>query len=364
MKKPILALLLAILAPGLVHAQSSGWQKTWDDTLEAARKEGKVVVAGPPDAHVRKALPEAFKKRFGITMEYQSARGSDSANKLRAERAAGVYTADAALAGANTMFTVLLREKMLAPLKPELILPEVTDGAKWKRGSPWFVDPEQEYVLRLFSTVNEAFWINTSEVKPGDLRKVQDLLDPKWKGKIAFMDPTIPGTGANQAANLFALFGEDFVRKLFLEHKTTFSRDRRQLTDWLARGTYPIVFGGEDGELERLRKEGLPINSVHGLEDMPGSLSGGDQVALFANAPHPNAARVFVNWIASKEGTEIFARALNMVPVRSDIDASSFMPPEVIPKPGVNYFDPYLYEFTVTNKEEARLRIKELLRSQ
>ena len=107
--------------------------------------------------------------------------------------------------------------------------------------------------------------------------------------------------------------GADFVKKLFLDQKTTFSRDRRQLTDWLARGTYPIVFGGEDGELERLRKEGLPINSVHGLEDMPGSLSGGDQVGLFTNAPHPNAARIFVNWIASKEGTEIFARALNMV---------------------------------------------------
>src|SRR3954471_2951434 len=133
MKKLSFVLLLAMLIPGVVHAQPAGWQKTWDKTLEAARKEGKVVVAGPPDAHVRNALPEAFKQRFGITMEYQSARGSDSANKLRAERAAGIYTADAALAGANTMFTVLLREKMLAPLKPELILPEVVDGSKWKR---------------------------------------------------------------------------------------------------------------------------------------------------------------------------------------------------------------------------------------
>src|SRR5215216_4737747 len=123
MKRLILGFLLAALVPGAVQAQSGGWQKTWDETLEAARKEGKVVVAGPPDTHVRKALPEAFKKRFGITMEYQSARGSDSANKMRAERAAGIYTADAALAGSNTMFTVMLREKMLAPLKPELILP-------------------------------------------------------------------------------------------------------------------------------------------------------------------------------------------------------------------------------------------------
>jgi iron(III) transport system substrate-binding protein len=362
MKTSLALLFLSALAPSLVHAQPADWQKTWDETLAAAKKEGKVVVAGPPDAEVRKALPEAFKNRYGITMEYQSARGTDSATKLRAERAAGIYTADAALAGSNTIFTVLFREKMLAPLRPELILPEVTDGSRWKRGGLWFVDPEEQYVLRLFSTVNEAFWINTTQVKPGDLRKVTDLINPKWKGKIAFMDPTVSGTGGNQAANLYALFGNDFVKKFFLDQKTTISRDRRQLTDWLIRGTYPIVFGAEDGELERLRKENLPLNSVYGLEDMPGSLSGGDQLALFNHAPHPNAARVFANWIASKEGSELFGRALNMVPVRSDIDASSFMPPEVIPKPGVNYFDPYLYEFTVTTKEEARLRIKELLR--
>jgi iron(III) transport system substrate-binding protein len=365
MRNLIVVLLLAMLIPGVAQGQTvANWQKKWDETLKAAREEGKVVVTGPPDAQVRKLLPEAFKKRYGIAMEYQSARGSDSANKMRAERAAGIYTADAALAGSNTMFTAMLREKMLAPLKPELILPEVTEGKNWKRGSIWFADPEEQYVLRLFSTVNEAFWINTQAVKPGELRKVQDLLNPRWKGKIAFMDPTIAGTGANQAANLYAMFGADFVRKLFIDQQTTFSRERRQLTDWLARGTYHVVFGGEDGELNRLRNEGMPINSVHGLEDTAGSLSGGNLVALYNNAPHPNAARVFVNWMASKEGSEIYARALNMVPVRTDIDASSFMPPEVIPKQGLNYFDPYLYEFTVTTKEEARRAIKEMLRSQ
>jgi ABC-type Fe3+ transport system substrate-binding protein len=97
---------------------------------------------------------------------------------------------------------------------------------------------------------------------------------------------------------------------------------------------------------------------------MAGSLSGGNQVGLYTNAPHPNAARVFVNWMASKEGSEIYARALNMVPVRADIDASAFMPPEVIPKQGLNYFDPYLYEFTVTTKEEARRAIKKILQAQ
>ncbi|MEA2952792.1 MAG: hypothetical protein QOJ96_2312 [Alphaproteobacteria bacterium] len=359
MKKIIVLLMLTMFTP-CAMAQSSDWQKTWNEMLAAAQTEGKVVVAGPPDTQVRQALPAAFKARFGITLEYLSARSTDSATKLRAERAAGIYTVDAALAGIQTMATVLHREKMLDPLKPVLILPEVVDGSKWKRGELWFADPEQQYVLRLFNTVNRAFTINTHEVKPDELRSVRDLLDPKWKGKISFMDPTISGTGSNQAAQLYAQLGDDFIKQLFIDQKTMISRDRRQLTDGLARGTYPISFGAEDGELQRLRKEGLPIVAMYSLENMRPSVSGGDQVALFNHAPHPNAAKIFVNWIASKEGNEIFGKALGMVPTRNDTDESGFLP-QIIPRAGVNYFDPYDWEFTVTTKEQVRLRMKELL---
>jgi iron(III) transport system substrate-binding protein len=363
MKKSVVLLILLMSASG-VAAQSSDWQKTWDATLAAARREGKVVVAGPPDAHVRQALPSAFKARYGITLEYLSARSTDSAARLRAERSAGVYTADAAIAGIQTMATVLHREKMLDPLKPALMLPEVVDGSKWKRGSLWFMDPEQQYVLRLFNTLNELFTINTSLVKPADLHSIHQLLEPQWKGKISFMDPTISGTGSNDAARLHVQLGEGFVKRLFIDQKMVISRDRRQLTTWLARGTYPISFGAENGELERLKKEGFPVLAVYGLDDLPGTLSGGDQVALFNNAPHPNAAKVFVNWIATKEGSEIFGHALTMVPTRNDIDEKGLFIPDVIPKPGIDYFDAYDWDFTVTKKEEVRLWMKELLRPQ
>jgi iron(III) transport system substrate-binding protein len=205
--------------------------------------------------------------------------------------------------------------------------------------------------------------INTREVNPQDFRSIRDLLDPKWKGKISFMDPTVSGTGSNQAALLYVRFGEDFIRQLLVEQKPMISRDRRQLTDWLARGTHPISFGAEDGEVERLRKQGFPLLPLYSLSDMPGSVSGGDQIGFLSNAPHPNAAKIFINWMASKEGSEIFSRAFNMVPLRNDIDARSFLPPEIIPQPGVDYFDAYDWEYTVTKKEEIRRRIKELLRA-
>jgi iron(III) transport system substrate-binding protein len=116
--------------------------------------------------------------------------------------------------------------------------------------------------------------------------------------------------------------------------------------------------------VERLSKEGWPVLPLYSLSDWPGTTTAGfGQIALLSHAPHPNAAKLFANWIASKEGSETFARALNVVPARNDIDELSFLPAEMIPRPGVDYFDTYDWQFTVTTKEEVRLRMKELLRA-
>ena len=359
MKKLIALLMFTLFVPQAM-AQTADWKKSWDETLAAARKEGKVVVSGPPSPGLRQALPPAFKERYGITLEYLGGRSSETATKLRAERQAGALTVDVMIAGIQTMATILYREKMLDPIRPVLVLPEVMDGSKWKKGKLWFSDPDDQYILRLSNTVTTTFYINTSQVKPGDLRSAKDLLDPKWSGKISLQDPTVPGSGSNQAAQLYLQFGEDFVKKLYIDQKPTISRDTRQLTDWLARGSHPISLGAEDRDAEQLRKEGLPIAALE-LPDLPGLTSAGfGQIALLNGAPHPNAAKVFINWMASKEGSEIFARAMAVSPTRSDID-ESFLPPRVIPQPGVKYFDTYDWEFTVTTKEKVRLRMKELL---
>jgi len=195
------------------------------------------------------------------------------------------------------------------------------------------------------------------------LRSVKDLLNPKWKGKIALQDPTIPGSGSNQAAHLYFQHGEDFVKGLYVDQKPMISRDTRQITDGLARGTYAICLGAEDADVEKLRKDGVPVAILENLPDLYPEISASfGQVAMIDNAPHPNAAKVFVNWIASKEGSEVLNRAMGTAPTRSDID-ESYLPPEIIPKEGVKYFDTFDWEFTVTKKEQVRQRMKELLRA-
>ena len=353
-------LLTMALMCGVAFAHAA--EQTWAQLVAAAQREGRVAVLGPPDPEMRKRLPEIFKAKFGIDVDYIGGRTNEAAAKLRVERRSGIYTADVAFSGIQTMATIFHREKMLAPIKEQFIDPDVLDGRKWKRGKMWFVDPEEQYVLRLFNSVGAVFAINTSVVKPTDFRSVQDLLDPKWRGKIAFHDPSIPGTGSNEAARFYMQFGADFTRKLYVDQKPGISRDRRQLTDWTLRGTYPIVFGAEDDELEKMRKEGMPVMMVFGLPDMPGTLTAEGHVGMFSNAPHPNAAKLFINWIASKEGLEFYSRARGGAPTRNDIDARAYLPAEMIPTPGVNYFNSADWEFTVTTKEKIRNSMLDLMK--
>jgi iron(III) transport system substrate-binding protein len=365
MKKQLaLALVFAACAFTQAWAQAPDWQKKWDQLVADAKKEGKVVIIAPPDPQVRAALPAAFKAKYGITVEYIGGRSSETAAKMRAERSAGVHTVDVALSGIQTMAAIFYREKMIDPIDDTVLIhPDVTDGSKWQKGKPWFMDPEGKYILRLFNTVSAMFYLNTSLIKPEEMTSSKDLLNPKWKGKIIAHDPTVPGTGSNDAARLYVQFGEDFIKKLYIEQQPQILRDRRQITDGIMRGSYAIALGAEDDDMEKLAKEGMTLHPVYTLTDLPGSTSAGvGQLALMSNAPHPNAARLFINWMASKEGMELFSRTRGGGPTRTDIDASKWMPAENIPKPGVEYFDTYDWEFTLSTKEKIRMRMGELLR--
>jgi iron(III) transport system substrate-binding protein len=353
-------MLFFVILFGPVHAQQKGREGEWNEAMAGAKKDGKVVVATSPDPVMRE-IAAKFKARFGVTLEHLAGSSSQLAARLDTERQAGIHSVDVFLGGVQTVASVLYSEKMLDPLKPQLILPEVVEPKRWKKGKLWFVDPEERYVLRVYSTITGLLHINADYVKPGDLTKAADLLQPKWRGKIATEDPTVAGSGSNTAARIYLQMGEDFVKRLYVTQKTMIARDRRQLTDWLARGTYPIVFGAQSSDVERMRKEGFPLKEIYGFIDMPPALTGSPWLLTLMNkAPHPNAARVFVNWIVSKEGLEIYSRAEGRAALRTDTD-ESFIPSEQVPRPGINYFDTFDWEFTVSGKEKIRLHMKEIL---
>jgi iron(III) transport system substrate-binding protein len=363
--------LLAAVGPALLGCQSSLEPRTpvgepsrgetkpagpaldqqWDELVQAARREGSLVVAGPPTPDVRTELPGAFKRRYGIDIEYLGGRTGDLMTRLEAERAAGQYTVDMLITGASSLYNVGYPKKMFGALPPAMILPDAVDPTKWQPGRVWYMDPEQQYVLRLSSQLTMVTAVNTQYVRAEEIVSWHDLLDPKFRGKISADDPTVAGSGWNTANYLMRNLGEDYVRALYRDQQVAISREERQLADWLARGQHPISLGLGTNEIVNLRTDGFPLATVlQNRPEAPGMVTAGfGMLAMLEPAPHPAAARLFVNWIASREGSEVYNKAQVNASVRTDVD-NAWMPDFALPKPGVQYFDAYAWDWVTTTR--------------
>jgi len=361
---PTIVTLFFILVwaiPALAQTRAS--DKEWNALVEGAKKEGKVVVAGSPDPVMRNQIIPKFKERYGIGIEFLAGRSSEISARVRTERGSGIYSVDVYLAGPDTTATTLYAEKMIDPLKPLLVMSEVADGSKWKLGKIWFADPEESFAVRAFSSVATLMFINTDQVKPEEMRAAKDLLNAKWRGKISTEDPTTTGSGANAAARFYHDQGEEFVRKLYLDQKAVRTRDRRQMADWLARGTHPICLSCREDDVRPLVKEGFKILEIFSLADMPGSINGSPWMLTLANkAPNPKAAQLFANWILSREGLAIYARGYGSVSLRTDIDESNLNPGNV-PKKNIKYFDDTDWNWIVTGRHEYRNKVWQVLKT-
>ena len=196
----VLMFFLASVCMISVAAQAAaqpGWEADWEKTLEAAKKEGKTNIYGVVSNSVRTNLSKSFTQKYGIELEFVTGRGSELVEKLTSERRAGIFLADVYLGGATTPVTTFKPKGFLDPLKPLLILPEVTDAKAWYGGGLYFSDAERQYVAcPILTASNNYLSVNTDLVKPGEINSYKDLLNPKWKGKIIINDPTIAGAGS------------------------------------------------------------------------------------------------------------------------------------------------------------------------
>ena len=331
-------------------AQTGGAPAAWDQMVVAAQKEGKVVVSGPPAPDARSRLPEAFKQRFNIELEYLAGNSSQLASRIESERAAGQYSIDVSLGGPDTVYGTFLPNRWLDPLKPVLVLPDVVDPNVWPGGAAWFRDPAGEMSLQIFNTISPIGYINTSVLSPGDLKATEDLLNPQWKGKIASYDPSVNGGGLIFGSVLYVTRGADFARQLYQGQEVAYTRDYQQIADWVAHGSYPIGIGATPVFMAQYRGA-VPVAQLV-LSDVKTIVAGGfGIVSLWNQAPHPNAAKVFANWIASKEGTAVYAAIDGSAPVRTDLDASAWLEPDLIPKPGGDYFDVYDYKYVTEQRQ-------------
>ena len=309
-----------------------GWQREWEKTLGAAKKEGKVAIY---ISGYEEVLPDFQKEYPEIIVTAVSGRGSQIGQRLIAERRGEKFLADVVSSGGVTTYQQLHVAKVFDPIKPALLLPEITDTSKWYQGMHHYADPEKQYI---FSYVGSATYgsvsYNTKLIDAKDFKSYWDLLNSKWKGKIISRDIRVPGPGSGNARLFYYLpdVGPSFIRKLYGEMDVTLFRDYRQGTDWLAMGKAAICFFCE---IDVSKQQGLPVDTFGPgvFKEGAGLVQQFGTLALVNRAPHPNAAKVFINWLLSRKGQ--MALQKNMLNTENPADSLRID----IPKDDVPYLN-------------------------
>jgi ABC-type Fe3+ transport system substrate-binding protein len=290
----------------------------WDKLVEAAKKEGKVVVSLPASTELRAAIERFFEKRYGIAVEPIVGRAATVVRKMVDEAKAGVRYTDLHMGGSESIVTGMLPEAVVDALEPYMVLPEVKDPKQWWGGHIW-VDNAKKFAYCSVAYQPETLWFNSQLMKAEEVRSFDDLLDEKLKGKIGFLDPRTPGSGASLWSYLREVKGEDYLRKL-VGQKLALSRDQRVLAEILAKGNIGFVLGLSYYSYAPFIKAGLPVAPLPAPKEGMYVAGGSGHLVVLKNAPHPNAAKVFINWFLSREGQEVYTRAMHQPTRRLDVD--------------------------------------------
>jgi iron(III) transport system substrate-binding protein len=279
------SLAVLVLAGSLAQSSSE-----WPKVVEAARREGKVVLysalVGAPSTE---RIAKAFEAKYGIPVDTLEARASELLERVRTEQASGRSLGDVSYNG-STATERQMGDSVFVPHgalsgASRLAAPFTGDGTR----VPAFV-------------IHFGILVNTELVKSSDEpRSWKDLLLPRWKGQILADDVHPVGSGSLFFQATYGKLGRDFHEKLAAQDPS-FTRDPRGSQRRVARGEYPIFLPSSLAAMKEL--EGLPLKTVVPSE---GAVYVLYQTAVFKNAPHPNAARLFMDFLLSDEAQAIYA---------------------------------------------------------
>jgi ABC-type Fe3+ transport system substrate-binding protein len=153
------------------------------------------------------------------------------------------------------------------------------------------------------------------------------------------------------------------MRQLFAKQKVVLSHDDRQLLEWLVQGRYAIVISPSETAATGLKAKGLQADLVGAEQFKEGSYltAGNGSVVLINRAPNPNAARVFLNWLLTREAQTTASQLIGHVSRRLDVPRDH-VNPSILPKEGVDYQPNYKEEY-VNLRDEVVAVLKEVLKN-
>jgi len=323
--RPAAAQAKALRAPLAAKAPN---QAEWDALVNNARKEGRVVIYGSGIGDTAGHLKKAFRERYGLDLEFLQGRGAEIIERLFTERRAGLYVADAGIGGATSFFNRILPANIALPLEPMIILDEVKDPAKWRPGRIPYAD-DKKTIIGLVASAIPCVTINSGIVRDAEITSYNDLLAPKWKGRIAMNDPTMSGMGLEWFGYMLLEAygmekGTEYMKKLAAQ-EPVIVRDERILVEWGARGKYHVLLGAKPTVVTSFMNTGAPLKFALVKEGGP-MTSGALNLFAFDKAPHPHATKLFVNWILGKEAGQIMNDTSGYPSERTDVSKTDFHP--------------------------------------
>ena len=296
----------------------TGFEAEWAALIEAAQEEGRLIVSGSGGVAEIAPVYRIWGEKFGIRVTIARGSGSENADRMLAEQAVGRYSIDMVHGGASSISQRLMPNDAVIRIEQILFHPEVIDKSLWYGGKLWFRDPEDAFMLAHSARVIQGsgldtVWFNTDLVSVEELEMWQGYRDVYEMFEVSMVDADpISSSGATDFFDPFR--GAEYWEYIYGKD-VFYTNDPRLIADSLAKGGFKIAWASSSArrELQSLRDVGAPVQNYGTVRLEQGwpayesfpvlepSGSGGS-FAVAPNQPHPNATKLWVNWLLSREG--------------------------------------------------------------
>lgn len=329
-----LGLLVAACSSDKPTAPAPTDSAAFDQLVAAAKAEGTVIVSGPrglPD--LQTVLTTEFTDKYGITVQYSGDGASAVLKKLEDVKAGDAYPYDVLVGGYDTLFANVGTQ--LAALDDLLVLPEVKDTSKWEDNTiPW--DDAAHKSIGFLSQSGQYFYLDTSKASLADITSYRDLLKPEFKGQILLSgDPREDGT-ANAVMALFMQskdLGADFVKQFLTEASPVIAASDDEVDADIKNPTFTICVCNNSQGTELLQEHpNFAKLDPHKVKEGTSTTSSFANLGVPWHVQHPNAAKLYANWILSKDAELAISKATGLPSQRTDV-AKDFIAAQSIPDP-------------------------------
>jgi iron(III) transport system substrate-binding protein len=333
---------IAVVVLSAAPAAAQDWKTEFAKTVDAANQEGTLIFYSQPNKAAQDYILTEFPKAYPkIKVSLSAMGGAEFIARIKTERGAGKYLWDVALAGPPVGY-ILAHADILDPVMPEFVDPEIKNPDLWGGWNNAFTDVAGKYEFAMANFIAGP-WYDALKILPAKEEQlgIKLLLDPSVKGKIAWHDPAVQGAGQPYTLLLRAKLGDEGLKQVIVDQKPQFFQDQFQVVEAMARGTAWIGIGPPVRSLiAPYTQAGVKtdIRNFGASTDESLQEIGGSGLFVFKDRPHPNATRVFINWLLSKDVQYGMAKATEQASRRLDVPVTTA--PDETPIKDATYLQP------------------------